>query len=163
MLFLYEIGLSKRDASHWYFFWQLTNLIQSWNQAEDAISLLNTRDGKYAAACALDFMNPPWNHVSGRALSHPAGLYDDFATRDSNGHFLGSHLFPYFKSPKSMAAILAREAIPVQSCWNGLGMMMKFTSRLGVAQHWYLKQWLSKPSPFSLLPNPCDSDQYPTA
>lgn len=78
-------------------------------------------------------MNPPWHHVSGRALAHPAGLYDDFATRDSNGGVLGSHLFPYFKSKKSMAAVLAQEAVPVQSCWNGLGMM-EFELR-SVSQH----------------------------
>lgn len=93
------------------------------SEAEDAIALLNTRNGNYAAACALDFINPPWNHVSGRASLHPAGMYDDFATRDSNGDVLGSHLYPYFSSRRSKKAMLAREAIPVQSCWNGVGMM----------------------------------------
>ncbi|MCJ1466576.1 hypothetical protein MMC07_005196 [Pseudocyphellaria aurata] len=88
--------------------------------AEDAIALLHTRNGNYSAACALDFMNPPWNYVSGRASLHPAGMYDDFATRDSNGDVLGSHLYPYFSSRESKKAILAREAIPVQSCWNGI-------------------------------------------
>ena len=88
------------------------------------MALLNTRNGSYSAACALDFMNPPWNYVSGRAGLHPPGMYDDFATRDFNGGVLGSHLYPYFLSPKSKEAIMAREAIPVQSCWNGVGMVL---------------------------------------
>lgn len=88
--------------------------------AKDAIALLNTRNGSYSAACALDFMNPPWNHVSGRASLHPPGMYDDFATRDFDGDVLGSHLYPYFSSRKSKKAIFNQEAIPVQSCWNGL-------------------------------------------
>lgn len=93
------------------------------SEAEDAIALLNTRNGNYSAACALDFINPPWNHVSGRASLHPAGMYDDFATRDFNGDVLGSHLYPYFSSRTSRKAMLAREAVPVQSCWNGVGMI----------------------------------------
>lgn len=82
--------------------------------------LLNTRNGDYAAACGLDFMNPPWGHVSGPASRHPPGTYDDFATRDSNGNVLISHLYPYFTFGRSKAALLSGEPIPVQSCWNGL-------------------------------------------
>lgn len=86
------------------------------------MTLLNTRNGVYAAACALDFMNPPWNHVDAHTLrAHPPGMYDGFATRDSNGHTLGSSLFPYFSSSTSREAILSGGIVPVQSCWNGMG------------------------------------------
>lgn len=87
------------------------------------MALLNTRNGNYAAACGLDFMNPPFNHVSGPASRHPAGTYDDFATRDSNGNVLPAHLYPYFSPGKSQAALLSGEPIPVQSCWNGLSAL----------------------------------------
>lgn len=85
------------------------------------MALLYTRNGSYAAACGLDFMNPPWNHVSGPASRHPHGTYDDFATRDSNGNVLISHLYPYFNFGKSKSTLLSGEPVPVQSCWNGLG------------------------------------------
>lgn len=52
---------------------------------------------------------------------HPPGTYDDFATRDINGHVLLSHLYPYYSSSKSKAAIMSGSIIPVQSCWNGMG------------------------------------------
>lgn len=42
------------------------------------MTLLGTRDGQYAAACALDFLNPPWNWVDAKTRgSHPPGVYDD--------------------------------------------------------------------------------------
>lgn len=68
-------------------------------------------------------MNPPWNHVDAEVLNaHPPGMYDGFATRDSAGNVIGSSLFPYFSSTRSKKAILAGEIIPVQSCWNGMGI-----------------------------------------
>lgn len=131
-------------------------------EAEDAMALLNTRNGNYSAACALDFMNPPWNHVSGRASLHPAGMYDDFATRDFNGNVLGSHLYPYFSSRKSKKAILAREAIPVQSCWNGVGKVpCEYLPHRSVPLT--SKKWLSTPSHFKQAPRLFDSDRSPTA
>ncbi|KAL8916905.1 MAG: hypothetical protein Q9172_006055 [Xanthocarpia lactea] len=88
----------------------------------DVFTLLNTRDGVYAAACALDFLNPPWNRVDAKTRGlHPPGLYDDFATRDSDGNIIGSHLYPYFSSRSSQKAILSGLDTPVQSCWNGIG------------------------------------------
>ena len=51
----------------------------------------------------------------------PIGIYDDFATRDSSGKSLGSHLYPYFSSQPSKNAVLSGQNIPVQSCWNGIG------------------------------------------
>ncbi|KAL8646210.1 MAG: hypothetical protein Q9226_006963 [Calogaya cf. arnoldii] len=88
---------------------------------EDIWTLLNTRDGKYAAACALDFLNPPWNHVDAKVKgNHPPGMYDDFATRDSDGNILGSHLYPYFSSALSRKALISGHDVPVQSCWNGV-------------------------------------------
>ncbi|KAL8733214.1 MAG: hypothetical protein Q9166_002231 [cf. Caloplaca sp. 2 TL-2023] len=87
----------------------------------DVWALLNTNDGQYAAACALDFLNPPWNHVDVKTRGfHPPGVYDDFATRDSNGNILGSHLFPYFTSALSKKAVISGHHVPVQSCWNGM-------------------------------------------
>ncbi|KAL8651517.1 MAG: hypothetical protein Q9226_004672 [Calogaya cf. arnoldii] len=88
----------------------------------DVLTLLNTRGGKYGSACALDFLNPPWNIVDAKARGfHPPGIYDDFATRDSNGKIIGSHLYPYFSSKASRKAIMAGDDVPVQSCWNGIG------------------------------------------
>ena len=89
------------------------------------INLLNTRNGKYAAVCALDFLNPPWNRgdVKTRGL-HPPGMYDDFATRDLNGGVLGSHLYPYFSSRHSRTAIMSGHNVPVHSCWNGIGLLI---------------------------------------
>lgn len=116
--FAYVLRRSGRDVTNA----QTSSLISlSLLQAQDALTLLNTRNGNYAAACGLDFMNPPWGYVSGPASLHPPGTYDDFATRDSNGHVLISHLYPYFTFGKSKAALLAGQPIPVQSCWNGLG------------------------------------------
>lgn len=38
------------------------------------MTLLNTRKGNYAAACALDFLNPPWNWIDAKSRGfHPAG------------------------------------------------------------------------------------------
>ncbi|KAL8835215.1 MAG: hypothetical protein Q9170_003411 [Blastenia crenularia] len=77
-------------------------------KAEDILTLLNTRDGKFAAACALDFLNPPWNSVDAATRGlHPPGIYDDFATRDIDGNVIGSHLYPYFSSRSSKEAIMA--------------------------------------------------------
>ncbi|KAL8964165.1 MAG: hypothetical protein Q9183_004647 [Haloplaca sp. 2 TL-2023] len=79
----------------------------------DIWTLLDTRNGEYTAACALDFVNPPWGWVSDeRSLAHPSRIYDDFATRDSNGNVLGSHLYPYFSSWSSKKAIMSGDTVP---------------------------------------------------
>ena len=89
--------------------------------AADVMTLLRTRNGQYAAACALDFLNPPGNWVDARTRGlNPPGIYDDFAVRDSSGNALGSHLYPYFVSSSSKAALMSGHNVPVQSCWNGL-------------------------------------------
>ncbi|KAL8782092.1 MAG: hypothetical protein Q9213_005703 [Squamulea squamosa] len=88
---------------------------------EDVWTLLNTHNGRYAAACALDFLNPPWNHADAQTRGHhPPGIYDDFATRDFDGNMLGSHLYPYFTSSLSRKALRSGNDVPVQSCWNGI-------------------------------------------
>lgn len=122
LLYLNDVVFSVRIFLHFRFDSERKSQLTSEPKAEDVISLLNTRNGNYGAACGLDFMNPPWNHVSGRASLHPPGIYDDFATRDIEGHVLGAHLYPYFLSRKSKKALLSRKPVPAQSCWNGLGV-----------------------------------------
>lgn len=83
------------------------------------MTLLNTRDGKHAAAYALDFLNPPWNGVDAKTRGiHPPGMYDDFATRDSDGNIIASHLLFI---PTLSRAVRSGNDVPVQSCWNGIG------------------------------------------
>ncbi|KAE8447547.1 hypothetical protein EG329_010677 [Mollisiaceae sp. DMI_Dod_QoI] len=75
---------------------------------EDVTTLLATRDGDYAAACALDF--------SGNSEVY----YDTFALRDSSGLKTATGTWPYFRSSTSLRALQALRPIPVHSCWNGL-------------------------------------------
>ncbi|KAI9840766.1 MAG: hypothetical protein M1838_003921 [Thelocarpon superellum] len=74
---------------------------------DDVLTLLHTRDGDYAAACALDFSKPPY-------------YYDTFALRDAAGAKTVTQSFPYFASRASRMATMAGEPVPVQSCWNGM-------------------------------------------
>lgn len=76
--------------------------------AEDVTTLLATRDGDYAAACALDF--------SGNSEAY----YDTFALRDSSGLKTATTTWPYFYSSTSIHSLRAMQPISVQSCWNGL-------------------------------------------
>ncbi|KAI9770184.1 MAG: hypothetical protein M1839_003250 [Geoglossum umbratile] len=78
-------------------------------QTEDILNLLDTRGGEYAAACSLDFSKPP-------------KFYDTFALRDSSGREAASQTYPYFSSRASRNAISAGREVPVQSCWNGIGV-----------------------------------------
>lgn len=78
--------------------------------ANDARSLLATRGGDYAAACALDASKAPL-------------LYDTFALRGSEGHEPLSIRWPYFRSTKSREATIKGEPVPVRSCWNGMVAM----------------------------------------
>ena len=74
---------------------------------EDIISLLATNEGRFAAACSLDF-------------SHPPSFYDTFALRDVDGEKPITQTWPYFLSSVSRRAMMANEAVPVKSCWNGV-------------------------------------------
>ncbi|KAI9663435.1 MAG: hypothetical protein M1829_006073 [Trizodia sp. TS-e1964] len=78
-------------------------------QTDDVLNLLYTRDGNYAAACALDFHDPPI-------------FYDTFALRDSAAHPAVSQHFPYFGTMASRHAIITGQPVPVQSCWNGMAI-----------------------------------------
>ncbi|KAI5304730.1 Glycosyl phosphatidyl inositol anchor synthesis [Ascosphaera pollenicola] len=73
----------------------------------DVINLLNTRNGSYAAACALDFARENM-------------FYDSFALRDLNGKMSYSSYYPYVTSRLGRTALSRGEAVPVQSCWNGI-------------------------------------------
>ncbi|KAF2842036.1 glycosyltransferase family 69 protein [Patellaria atrata CBS 101060] len=74
---------------------------------EDVLTLLNTRDGEYAAACSMDFSKPPI-------------YYDTFALRDISGARSVSLTWPYFLSSTSRHALVSNAPVPVQSCWNGI-------------------------------------------
>lgn len=78
--------------------------------ADDILTLLHTRDGKYASACTLDFELPP-------------AFYDTFALRDSRGDPAIMHTWPFFGSSASRDALVAAQPVPVQSCWNGIVAM----------------------------------------
>ena len=69
--------------------------------------MLATRNGSYAAACALDFS------VSNK-------IYDTFAVRDSLGAPPQTLFWPFFSSSTSRSAIISSSPSPVKSCWNGL-------------------------------------------
>lgn len=77
---------------------------------EDVFRLLDTNNGDFAAACALDF-------------SHPPQVYDTFALRDAEGHEMLMPTWPYFRARQSRQAILANRPAPVASCWNGMVAM----------------------------------------
>lgn len=72
------------------------------------VNLLHTREGNYAAACALDFSKAPH-------------YYDTFALRDVEGNEPVTSTYPYFRSRTSRQAVRANRPVPVQSCWNGMG------------------------------------------
>ncbi|RYO80209.1 hypothetical protein DL766_009329 [Monosporascus sp. MC13-8B] len=73
---------------------------------EDIVTLLNTRNGDYAAACGMDYKSPPL-------------YYDTFALRDDMGLKTASLHWPWFQSPSSRASALRNEPVRVTSCWNG--------------------------------------------
>ncbi|KAK5117431.1 hypothetical protein LTR85_008816 [Meristemomyces frigidus] len=76
---------------------------------DDVRTLLATRSGDYAAACALDFKRPPM-------------FYDTFALRDAEGYEPLMETWPYFQSSQSREAVIHGRPIPVASCWNGMVM-----------------------------------------
>ncbi|KAK4950160.1 hypothetical protein LTR10_011137 [Elasticomyces elasticus] len=74
---------------------------------EDVQRLLGTRDGHYAAACALDFKRAP-------------AFYDTFALRDAAGYAPLTDTWPFFRSAESRDAMVHAQPVPVASCWNGM-------------------------------------------
>jgi hypothetical protein len=74
---------------------------------EDYLALLNTRDGRFAAACSMDFKLYPY-------------YYDTFALRDDLGMKTASYYWPWFISPSARSSTLKGEPIRVESCWNGM-------------------------------------------
>ncbi|EEP80205.1 predicted protein [Uncinocarpus reesii 1704] len=80
--------------------------------AADAVQLLfSTNNGKYRAACAIDFVSSVM-------------FYDSFVVRDTNGYGMGLMFFPWFAptgSAQSRDAVLAeKDAVPARSCWGGM-------------------------------------------
>jgi hypothetical protein len=71
------------------------------------VTLLNTRDNEYAAACAMDYKVAPL-------------YYDTFALRDDMGLKTISQYWPWFQSPTSRAAAEKNAPVRVMSCWNGI-------------------------------------------
>ncbi|KAL2193643.1 glycosyltransferase family 69 protein [Corynascus similis CBS 632.67] len=76
----------------------------------DILNLLKTNNGRYAAACSLDFSKPP-------------KFYDTFALRDAQGHEHASQTWPYFRASRSRKAMINAQPVPVSSCWNGIVAM----------------------------------------
>jgi hypothetical protein len=85
-------------------------VIAEFRKTSDIRELLSTRGGDYAAACALDFSQPP-------------AFYDTFALRDSEGHEAVMQQWPYFRSRVSRKALKSGIPTPVTSCWNGIVAM----------------------------------------
>jgi hypothetical protein len=80
-------------------------------QVDDVVTLLDTNDGVYAAACSLDFSRPPL-------------YYDTFALRDSHGDEHVMQTWPYFRSTVSRHALFNMAPVAVKSCWNGMGKLI---------------------------------------
>ncbi len=76
--------------------------------SQDALRLLLTHHGNYAATCALDFINP-------------VKFYDTFATRDTDGYSMGLPLYPFFSPGQSQSQIRQGDSlVRVKSCWSGM-------------------------------------------
>ena len=76
---------------------------------EDVLTLMDTNEGSYGAACSLDFQHPP-------------KFYDTFALRDIDGMEHADLAWPYFRAGVSRNALVNHmDAVPVKSCWNGIG------------------------------------------
>ena len=79
---------------------------------DDVRTLLSTRNGSFAAACALDF-------------SRSSEFYDTFAFRDIHGHGALMQTYPYFRAVDSREALQANKPVPMRSCWNGMSKSPK--------------------------------------
>ncbi|KAI1373200.1 glycosyltransferase family 69 protein [Hypoxylon crocopeplum] len=74
---------------------------------EDVVTLFDTRDNNYAAACSMDYKVSPL-------------YYDTFALRDDLGLKTISLYWPWFQSPTARASAERNDPIRVTSCWNGI-------------------------------------------
>ncbi|PSR71097.1 hypothetical protein PHLCEN_2v13066 [Hermanssonia centrifuga] len=74
-------------------------------EPESLIELLETNDGQYDMACALDF-----GHF---------GAYDMWVLRDRVGR-LAAGIWPYFFDMADYQAMKTESAVPVMTCWNGI-------------------------------------------
>ncbi|VUC36075.1 unnamed protein product [Clonostachys rosea] len=77
-------------------------------QPEDAVSLLETRDGDYAAVCSAAQVGPSTYRLNALTL------------RDDDGHLPVSAHWPWLSSSRSRSAAWAGKPIPVRSCWGGI-------------------------------------------
>lgn len=71
------------------------------------MTLIATKDSNYAAACAVDFSNPPL-------------FYDTFALRDISGEKSVTQTWPSFLAAESRNAMKSSSPVPFKSCWNGI-------------------------------------------
>jgi Cryptococcal mannosyltransferase 1 len=78
--------------------------------SDDALELLSTRNGDYAAACGFDY----------HRLRPTISFYDQFATRDIDGQELTSLFYPYFAPSESRDTLLSGSPAQVKSCWSGI-------------------------------------------
>ncbi|KIP04159.1 glycosyltransferase family 69 protein [Phlebiopsis gigantea 11061_1 CR5-6] len=74
-------------------------------EPESLIELLETNNGEYDMACALDF-----GHF---------GAYDMWVLRDRIGH-LAAGIWPYFFDAADYEAMKTGSPAPVFACWNGI-------------------------------------------
>lgn len=74
-------------------------------EPESLIELIETADGNYDMACAMDF-----NHF---------GAYDMWVLRDRMGH-LTAGIWPYFFDQADYSAMKSGSPVPVFTCWNGI-------------------------------------------
>lgn len=86
---------------------QITNSLLNRFKTEDVVTLIATRDGNYAAACAVDFSDPPL-------------FYDTFALRDISGEKPITQTWPCFLAAESRNSMMSSSPVPVKSCWNGI-------------------------------------------
>ncbi|KAI8341803.1 cryptococcal mannosyltransferase 1-domain-containing protein [Chlamydoabsidia padenii] len=75
-----------------------------WFDWTDAVGLIESNDD-YDAVCSMDFYGQ---------------YYDEFATREIDGGWLGSGNYPYFKDRTSRQLLVRQELVPVYSCWGGM-------------------------------------------
>lgn len=56
-------------------------------------------------------------------FSKPPSFYDTFALRDAEGYEAVTPTFPYFRAKAPRNAMMSDKAVPVRSCWNGIGKL----------------------------------------
>lgn len=71
------------------------------------VRLINTKEGDYDLACALDFDG--------------VGLYDTWVVRDACGR-TAKEVWPYFSDSRAVKSLRKGEPINVASCWNGVAV-----------------------------------------